>query len=141
LVGCGLLFSSGLLIINNQLTIGDYVSFAGYSTKILINIQSFMNLGILLSPVFVSIERIIDFFGFPKEDENTDIIIETPIMSINITNLGFKYDEYVFKNLFLSLNSGDKILLFGTNGVGKSTLMRLILGLYTPQEGGIYFNN
>lgn len=58
---------------------------------------------------------------------------------INIENLGFHLPQgYLFKDVNLQINAGDKIGLVGKNGAGKSTLLRLLSGKETPTEGGIH---
>lgn len=65
------------------------------------------------------------------------------IHSITIDNLSFTYPgttKKVIKNVNLELFSGDRILLIGPNGVGKSTLVKLLAGLYHTYEGSIKIN-
>ncbi|MFN4145298.1 MAG: ABC-F family ATP-binding cassette domain-containing protein [Runella sp.] len=44
-------------------------------------------------------------------------------------------DTWLFKNITLGLNRGDKVALIGANGTGKTTLMRILAGLVPPEEG------
>lgn len=63
---------------------------------------------------------------------------------IEFRNVTFKYksrDEYVFKNLYKTINFKDKIAIIGNSGKGKSTLFKLLKGLYTPQDGYVFINN
>ena len=57
---------------------------------------------------------------------------------INIKNLTFSYDESeILNNFNLTVNNGECVQLFGISGSGKTTVMRLILGLEKPQDGEI----
>lgn len=49
-------------------------------------------------------------------------------------------DKYLFKNLSFEANSSDKVLIKGENGIGKSTLLKIILGLEKKDEGDIEFS-
>ncbi len=60
---------------------------------------------------------------------------------IEIKNLSFSYGENkIFNNLNLKVNKGERIILRGESGVGKTTLLRLILGLEKANEGEINLN-
>ena len=57
---------------------------------------------------------------------------------INITNLFYKYNKTdVLENINLSIKDDDFLAIIGPNGGGKSTLLKLVLGLLTPTEGKI----
>lgn len=139
-----ILLFSGILILNGKLTIGTYTAFSVYMSKVFGSTQSFASLGMTLKPVCVSIERSEEFLEL--EDENcgrTEMINET-IQSIKIKDLSFKYDENgqtIIKKLTFSINKGDKLLIKGENGTGKSTLIKILLGLYEPSEGEIFIND
>ena len=49
-------------------------------------------------------------------------------------------DEFLRKNINLSIRRGEVHTMLGENGVGKSTLMNVLIGLYQPTEGSIYLN-
>ena len=60
--------------------------------------------------------------------------------AVEIENLSFAYpgsDKKLFNNLDLTLNAGDRLAVIGENGVGKSTLLKLLMGELTPQFGSI----
>lgn len=67
--------------------------------------------------------------------------INRPSYSIPIKcyNLTFGYDEenLLYENLNFDLSRGEKLLVVGENGIGKTTLLRLIMGYLTPLEGNI----
>ncbi|MDB5815764.1 MAG: ATPase component of transporter with duplicated ATPase domain [Rhodocyclales bacterium] len=59
--------------------------------------------------------------------------------AVEIENLTFGYDadKPVFKKLSLSVDAGDRIAIIGENGVGKTTLLRLLMSELSPQKGTI----
>lgn len=58
---------------------------------------------------------------------------------LTLQNLGFYYKEarWIFRNLDIEVNKGDKIAIVGYNGMGKTTLLKNIAGILTPKEGKI----
>jgi len=61
---------------------------------------------------------------------------------LKIENISLKFDDkIIYKNFSLNLKKGEKILLQGKSGSGKSSLLKIILGFITPTSGDIYLNN
>ncbi len=62
---------------------------------------------------------------------------------LKVNNITFAYPDHdlLYHNLSFLLNSNEKFLIVGENGVGKSTLLKLINGELKPQEGSIWFGN
>ncbi len=62
---------------------------------------------------------------------------------LEVQNLSFHYPDgpMLYDNLSFSLTRGEKFLIVGENGVGKSTLLKLIVGELTPDSGSIIFGN
>lgn len=64
---------------------------------------------------------------------------------LKITDLSFKYEKknpnYIINKLNFELARGEKFLIIGENGVGKSTLLKLIMGLLKPNSGSIKLGN
>ncbi len=68
---------------------------------------------------------------------------EDSSIPLKVTNLCFKYDDdqsnYLINNLTFELFRGEKFLIVGPNGIGKSTLLKLIINNLTPNSGTIEF--
>lgn len=66
------------------------------------------------------------------------------ILTVSLDNISFSYPdakEDVFSNLKLNLNKGDWIAITGKSGAGKSSLLKIILGEYVPNNGNIKVND
>lgn len=62
-------------------------------------------------------------------------------MSVRIDGVTFSYgDKEVLRDIRISVKTGESIGIVGTSGGGKSTLLKLLSGLYAPQAGDIYIN-
>lgn len=74
------------------------------------------------------------------EDKKPDIDV---INDIELKNLSFQYDEdsKILKNINLSMKRGDSVAIVGENGAGKSTIIKLVAGLYEPTEGSVRISN
>ncbi|OOC26632.1 ATP-binding cassette domain-containing protein [Helicobacter pylori] len=77
----------------------------------------------------------------PKPE--TQIKLEEKIHSITFENVSFSYpnSKLIFENFNLSLHSDKIYALVGKNASGKTTLIKLLLGFYTPNSGQIIINN
>ena len=91
--------------------------------------------------VYPAVEQVYDQLNLKdvKNLENKKIDIK----KIDIKNLTFSYDKKskkIFEEINLIINSGDKILITGQSGKGKSTLLDLIVGLQKPDSGNLVIN-
>ena len=62
---------------------------------------------------------------------------------IEVRNLSFRFDngtQDTLHNLSISISKGEKVGINGESGAGKTTLLNILLGLYTPTEGGVYID-
>ena len=58
---------------------------------------------------------------------------------ISVSSLSLSFGEVdILKNVSFSLNEGDKLGIVGVNGAGKTSLFRVISGVYTPTEGQVF---
>ena len=66
------------------------------------------------------------------------------IDSLKFNNVSFKYpntDNYILKDLHFNINIGDKLVILGKSGSGKSTIFKLLMGFFSPISGQILVNN
>ena len=80
-----------------------------------------------------------------KVDFSIEVNRESNTIPLEVKNLCFKYDKEsendVIHNLSFRLEKGEKFLVVGENGVGKSTLLKLIAGVLKPDYGNIQLGN
>tara|TARA_A100001015_G_scaffold269732_1_gene321664 strand:- start:644 stop:2362 length:1719 start_codon:yes stop_codon:yes gene_type:complete len=63
-------------------------------------------------------------------------------IKINLNNINFKFkDKTIFENLNMKIPSNSFVSIYGESGVGKSTLLNILLGLYKPSSGEVLINN
>lgn len=91
-----------------------------------------------------SVERIIEFEEMDDElsvnDSNIDVnALYSNLSTIEFKDITFRYDRaLIFDNTSLTIEKGDLIVMTGISGIGKSTLTKLLLGVFTLENGEIY---
>ena len=81
------------------------------------------------------------FFGLPEEETKNSPVNRMPgIPTITFRDVWFKYpntDRYILQGLSFSVSAGSHYAFVGKNGAGKSTVIKLLMGLYRDYEGEI----
>lgn len=133
-----------ILVVCKKLDLVDYISLSQYISLIFAPITMLQSLRLITKPAVVALERIENMLNEEPQIEKSGEIEISQIESIEIKNLKFSYDakqEYILKNLNLSLKIGDKLELVGDNGSGKTTLIKVLLGYYGGIKNSIFINN
>ena len=92
-----------------------------------------------------SAERIMEIEDMPDEikinHNNLDVAATyDKLKSIDFDNITFSYDrDIVLDNTSLQINKGDFVAIMGITGIGKSTLMKLLMSVFRLNDGEIYF--
>ncbi len=138
-----------ILTINNyDMTIGMYVMITGIVSNVMLSLPAISN---SIKEVGNEVKLLTDYrefcdvslsdFKLPSTEkkENPPPLENAPVFELR--NVSFSYDgsNNVLKNVDLKIYDGEKVALVGKNGCGKSTLINLILGLYQPTEGYIFY--
>lgn len=135
-----ILFYMISLRINNLVSVGDFafvfglvLSVAEGIWKTTIKLQDFArDMGDLKSSMSI--------IKMPQKnlDRSDAEILKIKNPSIDFKDINFRYNnDFVFKNLNLSIKPGEKIGLVGASGVGKSSLVNLLLNYFQPETGNI----
>ncbi len=75
-----------------------------------------------------------------REDTTERVIFND---KIDVRNLTFRFNDSsrdTLKGLSLTIHKGEKVGINGESGAGKTTLLNILLGLYTPTDGGVYID-
>nr|WP_284700426.1 ATP-binding cassette domain-containing protein [Opacimonas viscosa] len=86
------------------------------------------------------LDRLADIALTDKENEGTEQPFRSISGELSLYNVNFRYadnEPLLFDELSLSIKQGDNVAIIGASGTGKSTLMKLMLGLISPHSGKI----
>lgn len=96
-------------------------------------------------PTFISIlasaGRINEVNSLEKEEYKREYINSDSI-EVNVENAAFSYgNDKIFENLSLAIAEGETVAVTGESGIGKTTLIRLMMDYLTPESGSVGFNS
>ncbi|MEG9340500.1 peptidase domain-containing ABC transporter [Klebsiella pneumoniae] len=133
------------LVIDNQMTIGMFVAFGSFRGQFSDWVASLTNFLLQLRMMSLHNERIADIALHEKEEKKPelDIVADMTPVSLETTDLSYRYDSQsapVFSGLYLSVTPGESVAITGTSGAGKTTLMKVLCGLFEPDSGKVLVN-
>jgi len=127
-----------------DLSIGGLSAFTAAIMTLSGNFSTMVMLALNYQNVLVEmVLAVMEFFGWKNEDDEKGETLQSEKFEIAFDNVTFKYpntENIVLKNLSFVIKEGEKIALVGVNGAGKSTIVKLLLRLYEPDEGEISIN-
>lgn len=143
----GLLVMGGVLLIQKEINIGQFVASEIIIILIMTAVEKILIKLDVVYDVLTSLEKIDQVRKVPLEKENKlqveDLGSIEEGFSLQLKNLTYRYPAHkhdTIRNINLSVASGEKIGIIGTNNSGKTTLINLLLGLYAGYEGVITYN-
>lgn len=128
---------------------GTAVAVINYISQIFSPVESLgMEIQTIQSAI-AGVRRINEFFELPVLDNNEELQTEktfdskndTPYVQFKDVTFGYEADHTVIADKTFVVNRGEQVTLSGRTGAGKSTIFKLLLGLYKPQKGSILIND
>ncbi|MGB0778369.1 MAG: peptidase domain-containing ABC transporter [Flavobacteriaceae bacterium] len=143
IVTAGLLLMGGLLVLNQQMNIGQFVA---SEIIILLVIASVEKLIISLESIYdmlTSIEKLGQVVDKELEAQGGQEIFLGEDFQIEAAQVGVKMENserYVLQNINLKINRHSRIIVQGESGSGKSSLLKILSGIFMPSEGTLSIN-
>jgi len=135
----------GYMAVKGEITVGTFFLFYTYLSMMIYPLLDLPQLFVSGKQAFVNIDRLEEMKDYPtyNRDSSTGIVIKT-FESLSFDEVSCTYSdktEAVIKDCSFSLKRGEKLLILGATGAGKSTLAHMIAGLVPPTEGQILVND
>jgi ABC-type bacteriocin/lantibiotic exporter with double-glycine peptidase domain len=140
-----LLWFGAIEVLDGKMSLGSMLALNALAISFLTPVTSLVTAGQQLQLVRAYLERIVDVAD-AKPEQNQEVTNACSQLSgkIRVENVSFRYDSsspWVLHDISLTITPGQKIALVGATGSGKSTLAKLLLSLYTPEQGEIFFDD
>lgn len=132
----------GLLVLDGGFSIGMLFAFIAYKQQFTSRITSFIEKSIEFRMLTLHTERVADIaLTTPEPDVSlVSSSIDTVCPTVEINNLSFRYSDaepWILRNLSLKIAAGESVAIVGASGCGKTTLLKIVLGLLNPTEGEV----
>ena len=137
----GIMGIGGFMIVDGQLTIGEFLSFTLYLGFMIAPIIEMSNIGSQLTEAMAGLDRMEEIMNMSPEDDGTvrDIKLENINGEIIFDNVSFAYEEgkTVLKDISFTAKPGTVTALVGTSGSGKTTIAGIAASFLTPEIGKV----
>lgn len=146
LITAGLLLIGGLLVLNQQMNIGQFVAAEIVILTIIAAVEKLFSGLELFYDVLTSLEKmgaVVDMEMENQEKSTLYLLEKKEIITLEAKDLGFQYpgaNHPTLQNISLTVKPKDRLLIKGENGSGKTTLVRLLARILEPSTGTIFIN-
>ncbi|MDI9218764.1 ATP-binding cassette domain-containing protein [Clostridium tertium] len=128
-----------------DITLGSLMAFSTLSGYFIEPIGRLIGLQLSIQEASISLKRISEIYEVEKEQDETEvekIKLEKVDGDIELNNITFRYGSRspVLNDVSIKIPKGKKVALVGESGSGKTTISKLLLKYYTPEEGKININ-
>lgn len=133
------IFLAARLVINGEFTIGMIFAFTAYRGQFVGAVTSLVDVIIQFRMLRLHLDRISDIVLTDTEPQG-GVALDIKEGQIAVDNLSFSYGAgtvSILKNVSFVIQPGESVALVGDTGCGKTTLLKLIMGLLQPDEGDI----
>lgn len=144
LITATMLIVGSVLLVGQKINIGQFIA---AEIVIILVINSVEKLIVTLDKVYdilTSVEKLNTLIEKPLEKEGqTELITNSNGLQVKIEDLTFAYNDSqeILKNISFEIKCGEKVGIMGSSNSGKTTLFRLLTGVFTDFKGSILVNN
>lgn len=141
-----LMYIGALQVIDGNITLGSLMAFTSLSSYFMNPIGRLIGLQLQIQEASIALKRLSEIYEVDREqdEEDTDkTMIEEVKGDITLKNITFRYGSRkpVLNNISIDIPEGKKVALVGESGSGKTTISKLLLKYYSPEEGEIHIGD
>ncbi len=139
----GIVFAGGIMAVKGEITVGTFFAFYTYLTMLIYPILDIPQLFMSGKRAFVNIDRLEEMASHPQPAKHPHPAIIDEIKTIELRDISFGYGDRpgnAISGVSMLIGKGERIGVIGAVGCGKSTLVKVLLGLLSPQTGSILVN-
>ncbi|MDZ4756747.1 MAG: ABC transporter ATP-binding protein [Bacteroidota bacterium] len=132
-----------VLIFGREILPGDYLTFMFYSFFLFGPLQEFGNIIIMQREAEISLANFKKIIDTPIEAKPQNPVETGHLKEIRFTDVSYRHQTAqhdAVSNISFEAKQGETIAFVGPSGAGKTTLVKLLVGLYKPANGKIYYN-
>lgn len=137
-----ILWTGGNQVLGGLMSLGDFVAFIAFLPIVGAALQSLLSLPLQMQGSIAAAGRIKDLFSVLKEYDPSDRSEKPEIAirgEITFDHVSFSYDQRrtILGSISMHIRTGEIVGIIGETGVGKTTLIQLVLRFYSPNTGRI----
>ncbi|HOU24247.1 MAG TPA: ABC transporter ATP-binding protein [Anaerolineae bacterium] len=135
--------AGAFLVIRGQWTLGSLLAFSSYLNTVFGPVQFLASANLQLQVALAALERVSALFDIVPEDKpGIGQHVERLSGEVEFKSVSFAYDgrEPVLQDVSFLVRPGEHVAIVGPSGVGKTTLLSLLLRFYKPARGEIWFD-
>ena len=139
----GIMFLMLYLIYTREITVGQFFSLFIYSFFIFGPLQELGNIINIYREAEVSLKNFQDILEIKKEPRPLNPVALPDLQRLAFSNVSFQHQTAstpALVEISFQVKRGDTVAFVGPSGAGKTTLVKLLVGLYRPQKGEVLYN-
>lgn len=137
-------FTLYYFLFGGEIKVGDLLTMVFFTFFIFGPLQELGNFIIALNETNVSMENFRDLLNAPKEFRPKDAKHVGDIKALHFMNVSFKHKSAkhpAVEDITFDIKQGETVAFVGPSGAGKTTLVKLLVGLYPPAKGQVKYNS
>lgn len=139
------IYFGALIVMEDHLTVGMLLAFIAYKGQFIASITKFTDNLLSFKLLNLHLERLSDIALQERDRQTTSspLVPNTLKGQLRLENICFRYSDntdWVLKDVSFEVKAGESIAITGASGCGKTTLLKIILGLLRPSTGHIYLD-